>query len=48
VIAPPRFFYGSVRLSAAFMIITLSIGMLFTLAVFRPREGFGESALGTA
>ena len=49
--AAPRFFYGWVVLAAAFMIITLSIGMLFTLAVFmKPMEdslGWSRSVIGS-
>jgi MFS family permease len=46
----PRFFYGWVVLAAAFVIITMSIGTLFTLGVFlRPIEdsmGWSRSGIG--
>ncbi len=49
-VSPRRIFYGWVVLAAAFAIITLSIGTLFTLAVFmKPMEdamGWSRSSIG--
>ena len=43
----PASFYGWAVLGAAFAIIALSIGTLFTLGVIT-REYFGEAVMGTA